>query len=242
MPEVGRGGIRHLRIGSRAAVGKRLLHGGVLAGVTRGFFLGAGRVEEVVTISARLRSAGVPTPEVIAAGWRPAAGPFGALALVTAAIEGGRNLLQLLPATRAGSLQRRLLLRAAGQTVARLEAAGFAHADLNLANLVATLEGEGARVAVVDLEGGRFVEAAGSPGATSGAGASAGLRRLMRSWEKWVEPKAPGSLRDLAAFMTGYSADRRARRRAARDLLRYRDGLGARRMRWRLVRASAVER
>lgn len=199
----------------------------MLGRVTRGLFLGAGRVVEVVAAAARLRSAGVPTPEVIAAGWRPIAGPLGALALVTESIDGGRNLLQLLPVTGAGSQQRSILLRAAGETVARLEASGFAHADLNLANLVATLRGDGARVAVVDLEGGRFL-------AAPRAGTSRGLLRLMRSWEKWVEPKSPGGLRDLAAFLAGYTSDRRVRRRAARDLLRYRDALGARRLRWRL--------
>jgi hypothetical protein len=205
--------------------------------MTRGVFLGAGRVRRVVAASARLRAAGVPTPEVIAVGWRPIAGPFGALALITAAIDAGRNLLQLLPASRAGSRERRLLLGAAGAMVARLEASGFEHADLNLANLVATLEGGAARVAVVDLEGGRFVReprAVGS-GSGPGVGPSAGLRRLMRSWEKWVEPRSAGSLRDLAAFLLGYAADRPERRRLARDLLRYRSGLGARRLRWRLA-------
>jgi tRNA A-37 threonylcarbamoyl transferase component Bud32 len=217
-----------LSIGGRRAIGKRALHGGLFGPVLRGLFLGHSRIESVVGASLRLRAAGVPTPEVIAAGWRPMAGPFCSLALLTEAIPGAASLHECLLDPATTPARRHTLLRAAGETVARMHAAGFLHADLNLANLVVESGAGGPRIHVVDLDGGRFVR-----GMTDRA-ALGNLRRLLRSWMKHVEARVRGGGRDLAAFLHGYTRDRAARRRLARALDRQRSRLWLRRIAWGL--------
>src|SRR5262249_56606012 len=114
---------------------RRARHGGLLSPVLRGLFWGRGRGLRAVLAAERLRSAGVATPAVLAAGWRRVFGPLQAHALVTEVIPGGRDLLSVLR-DRPPAAARRSVLRAAGAEIARMHGAGFHHADLNLGNLV----------------------------------------------------------------------------------------------------------
>jgi tRNA A-37 threonylcarbamoyl transferase component Bud32 len=232
-PGQGRSRLARLRVGSRDAVGKRALHGGLLGGLLGGHFLGSARVERTLDAAERLRSAGVPTAAVIAAGWRRTIGPLRAHALLTEAIAGGVSLQDSLLVPGLGRGRRRALLHAAGRSVRAMHAAGFRHADLNLANLVVAPAADGPFVHVVDLDGGRFE----APLGTRSAGRN--LARLLRSWEKWVEPHVQGGLADLVAFLRGYSPVAAERRRLAEDLLRRRSGLWARRWLWDWRRATA---
>jgi tRNA A-37 threonylcarbamoyl transferase component Bud32 len=226
-PGRGRGEMTRLTIGGRQALGKRALHGGFLGPLLGGVYLGHGRIKAVACAALRLRSAGVPTPDVIAAGWRPIAGPFCALALLTETIADAVSLHECLLASPPTPVRRRALLRAAGETVRAMHGAGFRHADLNLANLVVEAGSGRPRLQVIDLDGGRF--AAGIPRRA----AMANLRRLLRSWEKFIEPRVRGGMRDLAAFLRGYTAIPAERRRLAEELIRHRSRLWARRIAWR---------
>ena len=223
----GRGVMTRLTIGGRQAIGKRALHGGLLGPLLGGVYYGHGRIEAVARAALRLRSAGVPTPDVIAAGWRPIAGPFCALALLTETVPDALSLHEGLLASLPTPGRRRALLRAAGETVRAMHDAGFRHADLNLANLVAEGGPGRPRVQVIDLDGGRF--ATGIPDRA----AAGNLRRLLRSWEKFIEPRVAGGLRDMVAFLRGYTADAAGRRRLAEALIRHRSRLWARRVGWR---------
>jgi len=223
----GRGVMTRLTIGGREAIGKRALHGGLLGFLLGGVYLGHGRVEAVARAAQQLRSAGVPTPDVIAAGWRPLAGPFCAMALVTQLVPGAKNLQEALLGSLPPPARRRLLLRAAGETVRAMHDAGFRHADLNLANLIVEAGSAKTSVQVIDLDGGWFATGVGDRAATGN------LCRLLRSWEKVIGPSVKGGLRELAAFLRGYSADRAERRQLARILIRYRSRLWARRLAWR---------
>jgi len=226
-PGRGRGEMTRLTLGGREAIGKRALHGGFLGPLLGGVYFGHGRLEAAARAALRLRSAGVPTPDVIAAGWRPIAGPFCALALLTEAIPEAVSLHEYLLASALVPGRRRALLRAAGETVRAMHAAGFRHADLNLANLLVEAGSGRPRVQIIDLDGGRF--AAGIPGRA----AAGNLRRLLRSWEKFIEPRVSGGLRDLLAFLRGYTADPAERRRIAAALTRHRSRLWAHRIAWR---------
>jgi tRNA A-37 threonylcarbamoyl transferase component Bud32 len=226
-PGRGRGEMTRLTIGARQAIGKRALHGGFLGPFLGGVYLGHGRIEAAARAALRLRSSGVRTPDVIAAGWRPIAGPFCALALLTETIPGAVSLHECLLASPPTPGRRRALLRAAGETVRAMHDAGFRHADLNLANLLVEAGPGRPRVQVIDLDGGRF--AAGIPGRA----AVGNLRRLLRSWEKFIEPRIHGCRRDLLAFLRGYSADPAERRRLAGALIRHRSRLWAQRVAWR---------
>lgn len=225
-PGHGRGAMAEMVIGGRHAIGKRALHGGLLGPALGGVYVGHGRIEATARAAVRLRAAGVPTPDVIAAGWRRVAGPLCALALFTEAIPGSSVHEQLLANPRQAA-RRRVILRAAGETVRRMHDAGFLHADLNLANLLVEAGAGGTRVHIVDLDRGRFMVGLGPREALGN------LRRLIRSWEKFIGSHVRGDIRDLAAFLRGYSADPAERRRLAAALVRHRSRLWARRIVWR---------
>ena len=200
-PGTGRGGVMPLVLAGRAAYAKRGVHGGLARHLLGGLFWRDGRARRAVEAAGRLRAAGVATPDVLAAGCRAVFGPFAAYVLVTEAIPGGVSLQAFLggqPLPR----RRRLLAREAGRSVRALHDAGFVHADLNLANLVAPHGGErGAAVHVIDLEGGRFR-------AHVGFGARrANLKRLLRSYEKWIAPSSPLDRRDALAFLRAYCGE-----------------------------------
>ena len=225
-PGAGRSAAMTLVLAGRPAWAKRGVHGGLARGLLGGMFWRDHRARRVIEAAERLRAAGVPTPGVLAAGWRTIAGPISAYVLVTEAVPGGTSLQAFLggqPLAR----RRRRLARAAGRTVRALHDAGFVHADLNLANLVAARGGEPdgpggeSQVFVIDLDGGVFRRQVGlGPRRRN-------LVRLLRSHEKWIAPSSPLDRRDALAFLHGYcGGDRDLFRSLAR-------GLGGIRFRWR---------
>jgi hypothetical protein len=239
LPGTGRGGAMPLVLAGRACYAKRGVHGGLARHLLGGLFWRDRRARLAVEAAGRLRTAGVSTPDVLAAGCRPVFGPLAAYVLVTEAIPGGVSLQAFLggqPLPR----RRRLLAREAGRCVRALHDAGFVHADLNLANLVAAHGGEGggsrgerggpggSAVHVIDLEGGRFR-------ARVGFGARrANLRRLLRSYEKWIAPVSPLDRRDALAFLRAYCRDDEAwLRRCLGDLAGPAARFRWRRLAWR---------
>ena len=223
----GRAGSVALRVGDRAAIGKRARHGGA-ARFLGGLFLGCRRVVRTALATMRLREAGVSTPSVLAAGWRRVLGPLHAQALITEAIPGGVNLHTALGSHMTTS-ERRGLLGASGRAVKAMHDAGFLHADLNLANLVLERTPDGFRAHIVDLDRGRF------PNPLTAAQQRSNLRRLFRSWEKWRPGGGSPGLREVVAFLRAYcDGDKLAMRRCLGDLWRARERSGLRRLAWRL--------
>ena len=225
-PGAGRSAVMTLVLAGHPAYAKRGVHGGLARRLLGGLFWRDRRGRRVIEAAERLRAAGVSTPPVLAAGWRTIAGPLAAYVLVTEAIPGGTSLQAILsgqPLAR----RRRRLARAAGRSVRALHDAGFVHADLNLANLVAARGGEPeppgaeARVFIIDLDGGVFRRQVGHRGRRRN------LMRLLRSYEKWIAPTSPLDRRDALAFLGGYCGEDRA---LFRTFVRE---LGGRRFRWR---------
>lgn len=201
-PGTGRGGATSLALLGRPAFAKRALHGGLRGLLFADLYWGRGRGQRVMAAADRLRAAAVQTPSVLAAGWRQVLGPWQVHVLVTEAVPGAVNLQALLlelPRSR----QRRAILAAAGRTVARMHAAGFLHADLNLANLVVEAADPEADLFVIDLDGGSFKPQFGF------AQRRANLRRLLRSYEKWLAPALGLGAADAMAFLRGYCGDDR---------------------------------
>lgn len=226
-PGEGRAGSVVLQVGGVAALAKRARHGGA-ARVLGGLYLGCRRIVNTLISAVRLREAGVPTPSVLAAGWRRVLGPLHAHALVTETVPGGINLQAAL-GSRMHTLERRIALGASGRAVRAMHDAGFLHADLNLANLVLERTPIGSRAYIVDLDRGTF------EGSLTAAQRCSNLDRLLRSWEKW----RPGGLlpgpRDAVAFLQAYcDGDRTAMRGYFDDLRRARGRSGLRRLAWRL--------
>jgi 3-deoxy-D-manno-octulosonic acid kinase len=131
-------------LGSIEAPGERWIvrsfhHGGWLRFLGERLYLAPARPFRELLLSCRLRSAGFPTPRVVAAravragilGWR--------LALVSARVEGGIDGAHVLERMRRGELahsERRRVFVTAGALIGRLHAAGLWHADLNPRNLL----------------------------------------------------------------------------------------------------------
>jgi hypothetical protein len=226
-PGEGRAGSVTLQIGGLAAVAKRARHGGA-ARVLGGLYLGCRRIVNTLISAVRLREAGVPTPGVLAAGWRRVLGPLHAHVLVTETVPGGFNLQTAL-ASRMDSLERRAALCASGRAVKSMHDAGFLHADLNLANLVLQQTPVGSRAHIVDLDRGTFERV------LTAAQRRSNLDRLLRSWEKWRPGGTLPGPRDAVAFLRAYcDSDRAAMRGYFDDLRRARRRSGLRRLAWRL--------
>lgn len=236
VPGRGRGDVVRLDFAGRSGIGKRARHGGLLGRLLGGFYWGTGRALRPIDLALRLRRAGVPTPDVLAAGWRRVAGPLHAHALVTEAIPDAVNLQDaLLGARPAARLQ--ALCRASADAVRSMHDARFVHADLNLSNLVLEDAAGSPRAHVVDLDRGRFVSR------LSDGDRLRNLSRLLRSHEKWVAGTAPLRPRDMLAFLERYCRGDRARVRAlVARLVRRRSRLWLRRVAWGRRRAKADSR
>jgi tRNA A-37 threonylcarbamoyl transferase component Bud32 len=227
----GRGGIVRFELVGRQAVGKRSLRGGFLGPMLGGLFWGAERAVRPIELAHNLRQAGVPTPEVLAAGWRSLFGPLHTHALITEAIPGGMNLLEELR-SRPSSTDTGLL-SAAAEAIRRMHDAGFLHADLNLSNLVVEHRPSELRVHIIDLDRGRFV-APMTPSRRAG-----NLARLLRSHEKWLARDRPLDRNEAIGFLRQYcGADEKLLRYLLEKLRRYRTALGPRRLIWRWRRSA----
>ena len=232
VPGSGRGPIVRFVLAGRPAVGKRCLHGGLLAPLLGGLYVGGGRALQQVEAAARLQREGVSTPEVLAAGSRRAACLFRAQAIVTRELAGGQNLFELSQMGASPSRRRDVLMKC-GDLVRGLHEAGFLHMDLNVGNLVLEHAPDGETMHVLDLDKGRFV---GSP---SAAARFRNLARLLRSYEKWIADRTPLTHREKLLFLRRYcGGDREALRDLLRRLARYRARLAVRRICWRLSGAA----
>jgi len=232
----GRGLLERFSLSGRPAVGKRALRGGLLGPLLGGVYVGNRRAIDQARTSGRLRSAGVATPEILAAGTERLLGPFRAQAIVSRELLDARNLLELAHDAPPRAIRRRLLIECAG-LVRRMHDAGFVHADLNVANLVLERGAPGPVLNVVDLDRGRFRSV------VSPRRRLRNLARLLRSYEKWIAPRLRLSRREEILFLRRYAgADRVLLRRLVRSLSGYRSRLGPRRLRWRLAVSRSKDR
>ncbi|MGK0218728.1 MAG: tRNA A-37 threonylcarbamoyl transferase component Bud32 [Planctomycetota bacterium] len=136
----GRGSMGQVALDGGALLVRRFQHGGLLRGITGGRYLGPERPFRELLLSEELRTAGFLTPRVVAARARRLSGFGWELELLTERVEGARDLGFALSEARAGRLpagERRALLSAAGELVARMHGVGFLHADLQPANILA---------------------------------------------------------------------------------------------------------
>jgi len=155
-------------------------HGGLLAPITGDAFLAPTRAPRELAVAARLREAGVRTPEVVAYALYQVV-PFVMRSDVATRQIVGRDLGESLrdgtdPTTRRALLSATVeLLQALGRTGAR-------HPDLNVKNVLLSPAGDGAFEAhVLDVDRIRM-RTPGDPRVAAG-----NLERLLRSARKWRE-------------------------------------------------------
>ncbi|HVG43551.1 MAG TPA: lipopolysaccharide kinase InaA family protein [Longimicrobium sp.] len=181
--------------GSRVVV-RRYRRGGMVRLVNRGLYFGGNRAFDELRAAERARAGGVRTPVVVAAIERPARLAGYRAWLATVLLSGGLNLAAWL-AAEADEERRSTVLREAGRQTALMHAAGVAHADLNLRNLLVMPGGD--EVYLLD-----FDKATVSATPVSPARRERDLRRLARSARKLEAGLGP---EHWAAFREGYGED-----------------------------------
>lgn len=152
-------------------------HGGLLAPLTGDRFLAPTRAPHELATSVRLRSAGVPTPEVVATVRYPAGGPFERADVATAEVRGARDLAAVLmhePALHAPAAA------ATGALLGALARVGAHHGDINIKNVLLAGSAGGLRAYVLDVDRVTF-RAPGERVAARNWG------RFERSARKWRE-------------------------------------------------------
>lgn len=187
--------IVELGTGERAVI-RRYRRGGLLRHLNPDrYFLGNRALAEV-RLTEAARAAGVRVPLVIAAVERPLAAGYAAW-LVTCWIDGARELAGAL--LEASSETRRALLQEAGKQIGRMHAAGVAHPDLNLRNILVAGDEAGAyELYLIDFDRGKLFS-----GSVPDRRRRADLQRLARSARKL---KASITAAGWDALRSGYGA------------------------------------
>ena len=163
-------------------------HGGLLAPLTRDLFLPPTRAPRELDASARLRAAGIRTPEVAAYALYPA--PLGTRRadVVTRLVPDGADLALVLRGLPVAREPLGPWVRATGALLHALARAGVRHPDLNVKNVLLAPDGGAASGTlaawVLDLDVAQLPDGAPTPGRVNAAG-EANLQRLERSLDKW---------------------------------------------------------
>ncbi|MEO8562047.1 MAG: lipopolysaccharide kinase InaA family protein [bacterium] len=167
--------------GTRAVV-RHNRHGGLLAPLTRDWFLPPTRAPRELAIALRLRDLGVPTPEILMYGTSPAPFPFRRADVVTREVQGARDLSDYL--TR-DTLEpsRRAAWAATCALVGMMNRAGVRHHDLNVKNVLIADASIGLTAHLLDVDRVTFGVAG------SDEVASANAERLLRSARKWRDER-----------------------------------------------------
>jgi 3-deoxy-D-manno-octulosonic acid kinase len=157
-------------------------HGGLLAALTKDYFLPPTRAPHELAVSLRLIELAVRTPQVLMYGIESMYGLLRRADVITLEVTGGRDLASYLMPGELPSL-RAEAWRATRALVRSLNAAGARHHDLNVKNVLLT-DGEGGLVAwVLDVDRVQFGQAHAASVRVGNA------TRLLRSARKWRDER-----------------------------------------------------
>ena len=167
--------------GSRVVV-RHNRHGGLLAPLTRDWFLPPTRAPYELAVSLRLAGLGVRTPQVLMYGIESVYGLLRRADVATLEVTGGRDLASYLMPGELPAL-RSEAWRATRELVRSLNASGARHHDLNVKNVLLT-DGEAGLVAwVLDVDRVKFGQAHAASVRVGNA------TRLLRSARKWRDER-----------------------------------------------------
>jgi 3-deoxy-D-manno-octulosonic acid kinase len=184
--------------GARVVV-RRYRRGGMMRWVNRVVYFGGNRAFDELRATERARAGGVRAPVVVAAIERPARLAGYRAWLATELIPGGQDFAAWLAEQGGDEPRRRAVLAEAGRQMAMMHAAGVAHPDVNLRNLlVAPGDGE-PEVYLLDFD---RADVTATP--VPRTRRVRDLRRLARSARKLQTGLAAP---DWLAFRTGYGDD-----------------------------------
>ncbi|MDB4883819.1 MAG: lipopolysaccharide kinase [Gemmatimonadetes bacterium] len=164
-------------------------HGGLFAPLTRDLFLPPTRAPRELATSLRLRTMGVPTPEMVMYGIAPAPFPFRRSDVVTREIERGQDLATFMSSDVPADA-RASAWEATRALIGVMNAAGVRHHDLNVKNVLLSPTPVGLAAYLLDVDRVTF-------GAPDSADVREGnVARLLRSARKWRDER--GALFDEA--------------------------------------------
>lgn len=169
--------------GGERVVVRRYRRGGLVRWFNRELYFGGNRAFDELRATERARSGGVQAPLVVAACERPALVGYRAI-LVTRLVPDSRDAAAWLES--APEAARPPMLREAGRQIAAMHAAGVAHPDINLRNLLVVdpAEEDGApSVWLIDFDKAEVSDSGVAPGRRM-----RDLRRLARSARKLAAP------------------------------------------------------
>jgi 3-deoxy-D-manno-octulosonic acid kinase len=172
-------------------------HGGLLAALTGDRFWYPGRAPWELEVSARLRSAGVPTPEMIAYVLYPAGPGFCRCDVATRRLPGGADFPALF--AESDDETRAALLVATGVLLRALQNIGAHHPDLNARNIYVARDGSAWRAYVLDVDRVRFL-----PPHDARVGAR-NFARLSRSLRKLRDRRALAVPDELIAVLAKHA-------------------------------------
>ncbi len=161
---------------------RRNRHGGLFARITGELFVAPTRAPHELATAVRLAAAGVPTPELVAYLLYPAGPLLRRVDVATLEIADSADLpaaLDLWPSHRSA------LLAATARLVSQLTRAGARHADLNVKNILLTMDGDAPLAHVLDVDRVVFGRAGDQ------TILDANLSRLARSVRRWHERRGP---------------------------------------------------
>jgi 3-deoxy-D-manno-octulosonic acid kinase len=190
--------ITQLPNGTRLVV-RRYRRGGAMRWVNRTHYFGGNRAFDELRATERARAGGVRAPVVVAAIERPGRVAGYRAWLATVLVPDARDLAAWLADLPPDDGRRGTVLREAGRQLGMMHAAGVAHPDANLRNLLVAPGEGGDEVWLID-----FDKAAVTDGAVARARRERDLRRLARSARKL---HAGLTADDWAAFREGYGDD-----------------------------------
>lgn len=168
--------------GGGEAVVRRFHRGGMMRHLNRDrYFLGHRAFDEL-RVMEHARGAGVRVPEPLAAAERPASPGYEAL-IATRLVSPAMALDEWL---HAHPDRRALVLPRAGEQIGRMHAAGIAHPDLNLRNLLIAGDAADPEVYLLDFDRAQLL-----PSAVPAARRTRDLKRLGRSASKLGLPLTP---------------------------------------------------
>jgi Lipopolysaccharide kinase (Kdo/WaaP) family len=167
--------------GARVVV-RRNRHGGLFAPLTRDLFRPPTRAPYELDVAARLRAAGVRTPDVVMYGVYRVHGVLRRADVVTAEIIAGRDLSSFMQPDE--QPERRAAAWSAARSLVRaLNAAGARHHDLNVKNILLAHAPGGLDAWVLDVDRVVF-------GEENAASIREGnVARLLRSARKWRDER-----------------------------------------------------
>lgn len=183
-----------LPTGEKAVV-RRYHRGGLMQRINPSRYFGGNRAFDELRATERARAGGVRTARILAAVESPHTVGYTAM-LATLLIPGARDAAEWL-AAGAGDADE--MLRDAGRQIGAMHAAGVAHPDVHLRNLLVVDRDAGPEVWLLDFDKARV-----SPTPVPRARRAVDLRRLARSARKLKAGLGPDA---WAALQEGYGDD-----------------------------------